>query len=110
MAMTVPEKLPETVEDLYFWFLQPLLPFFIMVMYILPLYRTTYRIVAEKESRTKESMRIMGMSDTAYWLSWLTYYSIVNSIIAGLNSALLSRFILLKTDFWILYCAVWLYG
>jgi ABC-2 family transporter protein len=53
-----------------------------MIIYIPVLYRTVYRIVFEKVSRAKESMRMMGMGDFAYWGSWLGYYTFVNLIIA----------------------------
>ena len=49
-----------------------------MLMYIPLLYRTVYRIVFEKVTRAKESMRMMGLKDVAYWLSWLAYYSLIN--------------------------------
>jgi hypothetical protein len=51
-------------------------------MYIPLAYRTVYRIVFEKVTRAKESMRIMGLKDLPYWLSWYVYYSIVNAAIA----------------------------
>jgi arabinogalactan endo-1,4-beta-galactosidase len=35
------------------------------------MYRTVYRIVFEKFSKAKESMRMMGMSDFPYWASWI---------------------------------------
>ncbi|XP_015768993.1 PREDICTED: ATP-binding cassette sub-family A member 5-like isoform X2 [Acropora digitifera] len=34
-------------------------------------------LVQEKEQKQKELMRIMGMSDLAYWLSWLFTYAII---------------------------------
>jgi len=51
-------------------------------MYILPVYNITQQIVKEKESKTKESMRMMGMTDTSYWLSWFAYYTLINTIIS----------------------------
>ena len=39
-------------------------------------------IVKEKESRAKESMRMMGLLDASYWLSWLAYYSIQITVIS----------------------------
>jgi hypothetical protein len=59
-------------------------------MYIPPLYRTVYRIVQEKESRVKESMRMMGLGDLAYWMSWYTYYTTVNFAISFLTWAMLN--------------------
>ena len=43
-----------------------------------------FLLVKEKESRIKESMRMMGMRDSAYWLSWYVYYTIISSIIVFL--------------------------
>jgi len=54
-------------------------------MYIPPLYRTVYRIVVEKETKVKESMKMMGMTDFSYWLSWLAYYSLVNLSVSTLS-------------------------
>lgn len=56
-----------------------------MLIYIPVLYRTVYRVVFEKVSRAKESMRMMGMSDFAYWSSWFCYYSLVNLMIVTLS-------------------------
>ncbi len=53
-----------------------------MLMYIPILYRMVYRIVYEKVTRAKESMRMMGLGDFAYWSSWLVYYTIINTAIA----------------------------
>jgi len=44
----------------------------------------TFKIVREKESRAKETMRIMGMTDLPYWLSWFAYYTCINTIVTTL--------------------------
>ena len=72
------------IEDPFGNILPQLLPFFLLIAYIPPVYNTVFHLVKEKESRTKESMRMMGMSDTAYWLSWFFYYTIINTMISTL--------------------------
>ena len=57
------------------------LPLLILLIFIPPVYNTVFMVVKEKESRIKESMRMMGMKDSAYWLSWYCYYSVVSFII-----------------------------
>lgn len=47
-----------------------------------PIYNCVYGIVKEKEQKSKESMRMMGLNDFPYWLSWFAFYSIQSSIIA----------------------------
>jgi len=53
-------------------------------VFIPPVYNMVFLLVKEKESRIKESMRMMGMRDSAYWLSWYVYYTIISSIIVFL--------------------------
>lgn len=65
------------------------LPFMILLMFIPPVYNTVFMLVKEKESRIKESMRMMGMKDSAYWLSWYVYYTTISTIVAILAWAVL---------------------
>jgi hypothetical protein len=88
--MTVPMTLNQAKVDDFGQFIQSLFTFFVLVMYIPPLYRTVYRIVQEKESRVKESMKIMGLGDGAYWLSWYVYFTLVNIAISFLAWAFMN--------------------
>lgn len=84
------------------------LSFFIFLIYIVPLYRLTYRIVNEKENRSRESMKMMGLTDTSYWLSWFTYYAILVTIISIIITALIGR--LIKTSKTLMFVILWVYG
>jgi ATP-binding cassette, subfamily A (ABC1), member 3 len=110
MAMTVPFRLPPTTIDYFGYIIQGVLTFFMLIMYIPPLYRTVYRIVAEKESRAKESMKMMGLGDFAYWASWFFYYTCVNFLIAVGCWAVLSPLVLIHSDGLILFLIIFLYG
>ena len=79
-------------------------------MYVPPIYRTSYRIVQEKENKVKESMRMMGLGDFAYWASWFTYYTVVNSAISLLTWVIMITSIMQKSEPWILFFVIWLYG
>jgi len=82
--MVTPFKIPQIEIDGIKILLQLALTLFVLLMYIPLLYRTVYRIVFEKVTRAKESMRIMGMTDGPYWLSWWCYYTMVNlAIVTG---------------------------
>jgi hypothetical protein len=35
-------------------------------------------MVKEKECRVRESMKMMGLTDTAYWFSWFFHYTVIN--------------------------------
>ena len=84
--------------------------FFFMVMYIPLIYRTIFRIVSEKQSRVKETMRMMGMGDFAYWASWFTDYTIKNLLISTLCFAIIKFWILVKTEGLMIWTLIFFYG
>ncbi|KAI5725432.1 hypothetical protein M8J77_015294 [Diaphorina citri] len=47
-------------------------------------------IVGEKESKLKEGMKIMGLRDPAYWLSWFIVYAAIVTFHSSLAAFLLS--------------------
>lgn len=84
--------------------------FFLIIMFVPPVYRTSYRIVNEKETKVKEAMRMMGLRDGAYWSSWFTYYTIVNTVISVITWSIMTFAIEIKSDSWIVFLIVWLFG
>jgi len=72
----VPFASEKFVEDEFGGVITGLIPFFLLLIYILPVSKVIERITSEKESRARESMKIMGMSDFAYFLSWWSYYTV----------------------------------
>ena len=100
MTMTVPMMLPRMRLDYFGQLIQQVFTFFVLVMYIPPLYRTVYRIVQEKESKVKETMRMMGLGDFAYWVSWYAYYTTVNFVITFLSWFFLNGFPKFLKLFW----------
>ena len=78
----VPFKSDKYISDDFKTILSNMLSFFMLLMYILPVYRLISNLVAEKESKARESMKMMGLSDASYWLSWFTYYTIIVTIIS----------------------------
>lgn len=74
------------------------------------IYRTVYRIVYEKASRAKESMRMMGMSNLAYWSSWFVYYTLINTVITTLSTVILFIRVINPQSGVFLFLIIWLYG
>ena len=60
------------------------MPLFLLLAFIPPVYNMTFKIVREKETRAKETMRIMGMTDLPYWLSWFAFYTCINLLVSTL--------------------------
>jgi len=53
-------------------------------------------------------MKMMGLTDSSYWLSWLTYFAMVVTMISLISTAMLAN--LLKTDTSVVFVLFWLYG
>lgn len=68
-------------------------------------------IVEEKELHLRESMKLMGLTDTAYWISWFIYCTVMNTLnvlfliicghIFGLEFFTENAFGLYMTTFWL---------
>jgi len=41
---------------------------------LVPVSRLISRISSEKETKIRESMKMMGLTDTPWWLSWIIMY------------------------------------
>lgn len=68
-------------------------------------------VAAEKEQRLKDTMTMMGLYDTAFWLSWgllyaalVTVMSIVMSVIATYST------LFPNSDFFVIFLLIFLYG
>lgn len=79
--MTAPLPANNDSTDDFGQIITGVLPQLILLIFIPPVYNMVFMLVKEKESRIKESMRMMGMKDSAYWLSWYVYYTAVSTAI-----------------------------
>ena len=87
-----------------------LLPFFLLLGYIPLVYGFIFLIVREKENRVKETMRIMGMTDLPYWLSWFAFYTIVNTIVTTVSWGVLLTNVIVFSSKGYMWLFFWLYG
>ena len=74
-------------SDPFSAFMGYIIPFFIVIAYMCPLCLYIYRIVGEKENKSKEGMKIMGLGEGTYFLSYFIQYIVIalfDSIINGL--------------------------
>jgi len=111
IAVTViPFKtVPYTYDD-FMYFLETNLPFFMLLIYILPVYRLISNIVTEKESKARESMKIMGLKDFSYWLSWFAYHLFSVTVISILCVVILSFNVIVNSNKLVLFLFFWIFG
>ena len=81
----------------------------IVLAYMCPLSMYIYRIVGEKESKIKEGMKIMGLGEGEYFLSYFIQFVIVN-IFVSLANAGLFKGILKYIPFHFLFFMVFLWS
>ena len=87
-----------------------MLPFLIVIIYIAPVYNQVYLMVMEKESKARESMRMMGNTDFPYWLSWFTHFSLVNTVLSLICWGLLCINVVAWSNKGLVLLMFWLYG
>jgi hypothetical protein len=67
-------------------------------------------MVAEKETQVRDSMRMMGLNEIAYWASWLLYFSVINVIVAAICTLVLYSTLFEYTDSGIVFLTFFMYG
>lgn len=86
------------------------LPMFMVLMYLLPVYRYTSRLVTEKQRKTRDLTRLIGVGEAPYWLSWFVFF-VCGVTIVSICCALILTFGVFKyTSFLPMLIFFWLYG
>ena len=106
----VPYKSDSYIKDDFDRVIKAMLPFFMLLMYILPVYRLISNIVSEKETKARESMKMMGLSDFSYWLSWFVYYFLIVLIISIASTIILSANVFKYSNKGIIFLYFFIYG
>ncbi|CAI2383085.1 unnamed protein product [Moneuplotes crassus] len=74
----------------------------------------TYFTVEEKRSKIRELMKIMGLKDTYYWLSWLLYHSVKTTfhsvLVACLMIPIFRTTTLVFFFFYLWFYEIWLFS
>jgi len=80
------------------------------IAFIPLLFRMINRVVSEKTTRAKESMRMMGMGDFPYWLSWFIQWTLSNTILVTLMWAILMINCFSRDNGGVVWLFMWLFG
>ncbi|KAM3592158.1 uncharacterized protein V6R79_013887 [Siganus canaliculatus] len=68
-------------------------------------------VAAEKEHRLKDTMTMMGLYDSAFWLSWGLLYAALVTTMSILMSIIATYTALFpNSDFFVIFCLIFLYG
>ena len=104
-----PQKYELYREDIFGLFVGYIVPFFIVIAYMCPLCLYVLRMVSEKETKAKEGMKIMGMSESIYFLSYFIQYFIVNLIQSIINGIII-KLVFEHVPYFIIFITFFLWG
>lgn len=77
----------------------------LMIIYL----RMTYGIIYEKEKKLREGMKMMGLNNTSFYLSWIIQYFIIYTLISIIATILLKGMVFKNTDGFVLFINYWLF-
>jgi hypothetical protein len=85
-------------------------PNFFLLIYIIPVFYVTTKLAEEKESKAREGMKMMGLKDGSYYLSWIVFNTVVVFFISLIVAVIQNILIFKMCNLSILMCFNFLYG
>ena len=80
-------------DDSFGEFMGYMIGVILVMAYMSPLSLYVYRMVGDKETKIKESMKIMGLEEGQYFLSYFIQYTVINIFTSLINAGLFSCFL-----------------
>jgi hypothetical protein len=85
-------------------------PFYFMVTFLIPMYYLVQKLAEEKESKSREGMKMMGLKDSAYFLSWYVFFLVIVIVMSLLVTMMLSINVLRDTNKLFIFAASFFFG
>jgi hypothetical protein len=108
MPMKTPEY--ESINPIATEQLSQQFPFFVMFTFLIPLYYLVSKLAEEKENKSREGMKMMGLKDTSYFLSWFVFYLIINLVQAALITAMVCINLFVNSSKTLIFLHSFMYG
>jgi len=109
VAGTAPFPTAAYISDPFVTFMGAVLGIWFMLVFLWPFSRLVRGIVEEKELKLKEGMKMMGLTDTVFWSSWLCTYAFMFAITAILITIFSSGSVYAKSDGSVVFVFFWLF-
>ena len=85
-------------------------PMFFMFTFLIPLYYLVSKLAEEKESKAREGMKMMGLLDTSYFLSWFVFYLGICVVMCVLITVIVSFNLFVNSSKFHVFMLAFLYG
>ena len=81
-----------------------------MFIYLIPFYYLTSKIAAEKESKSREGMKMMGLDDSTFFLSWYILFFAISLITSGFVTLIAGAKVFQKVNMGLFFAFCMLYA
>ena len=77
---------------------------------MIPFFYITSKIASEKESKSKEGMKMMGLNDSTYYLAWFILFSFISFVTSLIVSIITCIQLFRNINFFILFMFLMFYS
>jgi hypothetical protein len=81
-----------------------------MFTFLIPMYYLVSKLAEEKESKSREGMKMMGLKDSAYFLSWWVFFVILVIIMSTIITAMVSINVFAQSSKVLVFALAFFYG
>lgn len=81
-----------------------------MFTFLIPLYYIVSKLAEEKESKSREGMKMMGLKDSSYFLSWLVFYGTIVALMSIVMMGILSINVFYNSNKFLVFILAFFYG
>jgi len=81
-----------------------------MFTFLIPLYYLVSKLAEEKESKSREGMKMMGLKDFSYFSSWFVFFMIIVIGMCIIITVMLSFNVFLQSNKFLLFILAFFYG
>lgn len=81
-----------------------------MFTFLIPLYYIVSKLAEEKESKSREGMKMMGLKDSSYFLSWIAFYGTIVLFMSLVITAILSINVFFNSNKFFVFLLAFFYG
>ena len=85
-------------------------PFFVMCIYLLPLYYMVTKLAEEKEGRSREGMIMMGLKEETYFVAWFLFLGLIIMVMSLIMVCTASLRVFSQSNLFLILAMCILYG
>ena len=85
-------------------------PLFFMLIFLFPFFYLVSRLAEEKEGKAREGMKMMGLKDATYFISWFLFYVGIILVEALIITAVIKPSFLILANAFLIFIMSFLYG